>query len=67
MVINDEGKAMMADVELQLGWMVLRDQQRSSGRGVDGLGEVLRYGDTQETETGDKDYLYYVDISFTVS
>ena len=40
---------------------MLRDQQRSSGRGVDGLGEVLRYGDTQETETGDKDYLYYVD------
>ena len=67
MVINDEGKAMMADVELQLGWMVLRDQQRSSGRGVDGLGEVLRYGDTQETETGDKEYLYYADISFTVS
>ena len=66
MVINDEGKAMMADVELQLGWMVLRDQQRSSGRGVDGLGEVLRYGDTQETETGDKEYLYYADISFTV-
>ena len=46
--------------------MALRDQQRSSGRGVEGFSEVLRYGDTQETETGDKDYLYYADISFTV-
>ena len=26
-------------------------------KGVEGLGKVLRYGDTQETE--DKDYLYY--------
>ena len=33
-------------------------------KGVEGLGKVLRYGDTQETE--DKDYMYYADISFTV-
>ena len=49
---NDGGRGTVTG----LSWMVLRDQQRSSGRSVEGLCKVLRYGDTQETETGDKDY-----------